>query len=36
MLGEHNREILDELGFTHSEISALEAKGVIGNRPTSR
>jgi crotonobetainyl-CoA:carnitine CoA-transferase CaiB-like acyl-CoA transferase len=36
MLGEHNREILDELGFTPSEISSLEAKGVIGNRPASR
>ena len=36
MLGEHNREILDELGFTPGEISALEANGVIGNRPTSR
>lgn len=36
MLGEHNREILDELGFTPGEISALEASGVIGNRPTSR
>jgi crotonobetainyl-CoA:carnitine CoA-transferase CaiB-like acyl-CoA transferase len=36
MLGEHNREILDELGFTPSEISALEASGVIGNRPTGQ
>jgi crotonobetainyl-CoA:carnitine CoA-transferase CaiB-like acyl-CoA transferase len=36
MLGEHNREILDELGFTPGEISSLEAKGVIGHRPKSR
>ena len=36
MLGEHNREILAELGFTPSEISSLEASGVIGNRPTGQ
>ena len=36
MLGEHNREILDELGFTPSEISSLQASGVIGNRPTGQ
>ncbi|HMG65775.1 MAG TPA: CoA transferase, partial [Streptosporangiaceae bacterium] len=33
MLGEHNREILAELGFAASEISALEERGVIGDRP---
>jgi hypothetical protein len=36
MLGEHNKEILEELGFTPSEIASLEAKEVIGNRPASR
>ena len=36
MLGEHNGEILDELGFTPSEISSLQASGVIGNRPTGQ
>jgi crotonobetainyl-CoA:carnitine CoA-transferase CaiB-like acyl-CoA transferase len=36
MLGEHNREILGELGFTPGEISSLEASGVIGNQPKSR
>ena len=36
MLGEHNTEILDELGFTPAEISSLEAKGIIGTQPTSR
>jgi crotonobetainyl-CoA:carnitine CoA-transferase CaiB-like acyl-CoA transferase len=33
MLGEHNREILEELGFAASDISALEERGVIGDRP---
>jgi crotonobetainyl-CoA:carnitine CoA-transferase CaiB-like acyl-CoA transferase len=36
MLGEHNREILAELGFTAAEISALEASGVVSDRPKSR
>jgi crotonobetainyl-CoA:carnitine CoA-transferase CaiB-like acyl-CoA transferase len=36
MLGEHNMEILDELGFMPSEISSLEAKRAIGNRPATR
>ena len=36
MLGEHNAEILAELGFTPSEISSLEASGVIGSPPKSR
>jgi crotonobetainyl-CoA:carnitine CoA-transferase CaiB-like acyl-CoA transferase len=33
MLGEHNREILQELGFAASDIRALEERGVIGDRP---
>jgi crotonobetainyl-CoA:carnitine CoA-transferase CaiB-like acyl-CoA transferase len=33
MLGEHNREILAELGFAASDIRALEERGVIGDRP---
>jgi len=33
MLGEHNREILEELGFAANDISALEERGVIGDRP---
>ena len=33
LLGEHNREVLAELGLTQSEIDALEAEGVIGNAP---
>ncbi|MDQ2625684.1 MAG: CoA transferase [Actinomycetota bacterium] len=31
LLGEHNHELLCELGFTDAEIAALEADGVIGN-----
>jgi crotonobetainyl-CoA:carnitine CoA-transferase CaiB-like acyl-CoA transferase len=33
MLGEHNAEILAELGFTASDIRALEQRGVIADRP---
>jgi crotonobetainyl-CoA:carnitine CoA-transferase CaiB-like acyl-CoA transferase len=33
MLGEHNTEILDELGFTASDIRALEQRGIIADRP---
>jgi crotonobetainyl-CoA:carnitine CoA-transferase CaiB-like acyl-CoA transferase len=33
MLGEHNREILAELGFAAGEIRALEERGVVGDRP---
>ncbi len=29
-LGEHNEEILSELGYASSDIDALRAKGVIG------
>ncbi|MGE2732954.1 CoA transferase [Mycolicibacterium vaccae] len=31
LLGQHNREILSELGLTDDEIGALEADGVIGS-----
>jgi crotonobetainyl-CoA:carnitine CoA-transferase CaiB-like acyl-CoA transferase len=30
LLGEHNAELLGELGFTRSELGALEADGIIG------
>ncbi|MBV8350639.1 MAG: CoA transferase, partial [Mycolicibacterium sp.] len=33
LLGEHNRELLGELGLTESEIDQLEADGVIGRAP---
>ena len=33
MLGEHNREVLGELGLDPDEISALEDSGEIGNSP---
>jgi crotonobetainyl-CoA:carnitine CoA-transferase CaiB-like acyl-CoA transferase len=33
LLGEHNRELLAELGLTAEEIDALEADGVIGCAP---
>jgi crotonobetainyl-CoA:carnitine CoA-transferase CaiB-like acyl-CoA transferase len=33
-LGEHNHEVLTELGLTADEIAQLEADGVIGTRPT--
>jgi crotonobetainyl-CoA:carnitine CoA-transferase CaiB-like acyl-CoA transferase len=33
LLGEHNRELLAELGLTDSEIDQLEADGVIGRKP---
>lgn len=32
-LGQHNREILGELGLHEAEIAALEEAGVIGSRP---
>jgi crotonobetainyl-CoA:carnitine CoA-transferase CaiB-like acyl-CoA transferase len=33
LLGQHNNELLSELGLTDSEIVELEAKGVIGTAP---
>lgn len=33
LLGEHNHELLRELGLSDAEIAALEADGVIGNAP---
>jgi len=33
LLGQHNHELLSELGLTDSEIAELEAEGVIGNAP---
>jgi crotonobetainyl-CoA:carnitine CoA-transferase CaiB-like acyl-CoA transferase len=33
LLGQHNRELLSELGLTDAEIADLEAKGVIGTAP---
>jgi crotonobetainyl-CoA:carnitine CoA-transferase CaiB-like acyl-CoA transferase len=34
-LGQHNREILSELGFAPDEIDALERDGVVGSRLTA-
>jgi crotonobetainyl-CoA:carnitine CoA-transferase CaiB-like acyl-CoA transferase len=33
LLGQHNHELLTELGLTGEEIAELEAQGVIGNAP---
>ena len=33
LLGQHNREVLTELGLTDDEIGRLEADGVIGTSP---
>jgi crotonobetainyl-CoA:carnitine CoA-transferase CaiB-like acyl-CoA transferase len=33
LLGQHNQELLAELGLTASEIAELEADGVIGSAP---
>ena len=33
-LGQHNHELLSELGLTPSEIADLEADGIIGRTPT--
>ena len=32
-LGQHNHEILSELGLSPAEIAALETEGIIGTRP---
>jgi crotonobetainyl-CoA:carnitine CoA-transferase CaiB-like acyl-CoA transferase len=34
LLGQHNQELLAELGLTASEIAELEADGIIGQAPT--
>jgi crotonobetainyl-CoA:carnitine CoA-transferase CaiB-like acyl-CoA transferase len=34
LLGQHNHEVLAELGLTASEIAGLEADGIIGQAPT--
>lgn len=36
LLGEHNHELLTELGLSEGEIAALEADGVIGRVPGAR
>lgn len=36
LLGQHNRELLTELGLSESEIADLEADGVIGREPATR
>jgi crotonobetainyl-CoA:carnitine CoA-transferase CaiB-like acyl-CoA transferase len=36
LLGEHNAEILRELGLTDTEIASLEKDGVIGREPVTR
>jgi crotonobetainyl-CoA:carnitine CoA-transferase CaiB-like acyl-CoA transferase len=33
LLGQHNHELLSELGLTGEQIAQLEAQGVIGNAP---
>jgi crotonobetainyl-CoA:carnitine CoA-transferase CaiB-like acyl-CoA transferase len=33
LLGEHNRELLGDLGLLEEELDALEAEGVIGRKP---
>ena len=35
MLGEHNREVFQQLGLSDTEIDQLEADGVIGSRPAN-
>nr|WSY58140.1 hypothetical protein OG999_48400 [Streptomyces sp. NBC_00886] len=34
LLGQHNHELLTELGLTAREITALETDGIIGRAPT--
>ena len=36
LLGQHNHEVLAELGLTAAEIAELEADGVIGQAPAAR
>jgi crotonobetainyl-CoA:carnitine CoA-transferase CaiB-like acyl-CoA transferase len=33
LLGQHNQQLLAQLGLTESEIAALETEGVIGRAP---
>jgi hypothetical protein len=33
LLGEHNRELLREMGLADDEIAALEVDGIIGTAP---
>jgi crotonobetainyl-CoA:carnitine CoA-transferase CaiB-like acyl-CoA transferase len=33
LLGQHNHELLAELGVTEAEIAELEADGIIGSTP---
>jgi crotonobetainyl-CoA:carnitine CoA-transferase CaiB-like acyl-CoA transferase len=33
LLGQHNRELLSELGLSAKDIDELEAQGVIGTAP---
>ena len=33
LLGQHNHEVLTELGFSEDEIGRLEADGIIGTTP---
>ena len=33
LLGEHNHEVLAEIGFTGQDIAELEAEGVLGRAP---
>jgi crotonobetainyl-CoA:carnitine CoA-transferase CaiB-like acyl-CoA transferase len=32
LIGQHNREVLEEVGFTPAEISSLEEAGVLRTR----
>ncbi len=32
-LGQHNHEVLESLGMSETEVKALEADGIIGERP---
>jgi crotonobetainyl-CoA:carnitine CoA-transferase CaiB-like acyl-CoA transferase len=35
LLGEHNHELLAELGLTAAEIADLESDGIIGRAPAT-
>jgi crotonobetainyl-CoA:carnitine CoA-transferase CaiB-like acyl-CoA transferase len=36
LLGQHNHELLSELGLSDSDIARLESDGVIGRAPAMR